>query len=69
MFSLYSVFDKAAEEFGPPFVAGTDAVAVRMFNRMMSDVVSKSDFTLHYLGEWLPKNGKIRIDDIREVAV
>lgn len=51
---MYSVVDSAAEEYGYPFVAKTENVAVRQFRNLMEQVpeYSRKDFQLVELGCW-----------------
>lgn len=48
---VYSVFDKKAEEFLPPFVCKNDAVAVRSFNHGLRETPFPKDHELYCLGE------------------
>lgn len=52
---VYSVFDKTAEEFGPPFVAKNDGVAMRQFNDFRREKLPPhivDEFALYYLADW-----------------
>lgn len=53
---LYSVYDVTAGEFGPPFTASSDPVAIRQYLQMMDNVLDfvYDDFRLVKLGSWLP---------------
>lgn len=35
--AVYSILDKTAEQYGPPFVAKNDNVALRMYNRLIEE--------------------------------
>lgn len=47
---LYSIYDKVAEEFGPPFLANNDKVACRKFDELIRQVYTKNDFDMYRLG-------------------
>lgn len=55
MATVYSVFDKVAEEFGPPFVAKNDGIAQRQFQDFLATKVPghiHGDFSLYRLADW-----------------
>ena len=45
--NVYSVFDKVAEESGPPFTAVNDGIAKRSYNQMGIPVALQNDYSLH----------------------
>ena len=54
---LFSIYDRAASEFGPPFPAPNAALAVRMFQQTQLDdahvfATHSRDFQVHELGEY-----------------
>lgn len=49
---LYSIFDKASEEYSPIFQAVNDSVAVRQFHFAMKDNPFPSDYKLVCLGSF-----------------
>lgn len=51
-YGLYAVYDKLAQEFGPPYVAANDRVAARNYQRIMSEspADTREDFDLYFLG-------------------
>ena len=53
-YGVYSILDKAAEEFGPVYQSHNDAVARRRFDMLLSDlnVAFPDDFKLFKLGEF-----------------
>lgn len=58
---LYSIYDSAAELFGPIYEAVNDAVAARNFSQVLLKVpdVSKPDFKLYNVGTFDAKTGEI----------
>ena len=61
---MYSVFDSKAEQFTPPFSAGNDALAVRVFSGACSEPTHDfhrhaEDFTLFKVGEFDQEKGVI----------
>lgn len=48
---VYSIFDRVAEEFGPPALCKNDAVAVRMARNALKEG-RLDDFRLYYIGEF-----------------
>ena len=64
--TIYAVFDKVAEEFGPPFVAKNDGIALRQFEdfrreRLPPHIVG--DFSLYRLADW---DNALAIHTLRE---
>ena len=53
-YGVYSIIDRAAEEFGPIYQSSNDAVARRRFDMLLSDlnVAFPDDFKLFKLGEF-----------------
>lgn len=60
---LYSVKDKLVDEFGPPFSAKNDAVALRMCKEMSKNMPASDDYQLFCIGDFSESVGKIRITD------
>ena len=61
---VYSVFDRKAEEFAPPFLAQNDELAKRLvvasFSRGESIVTQwPEDFSLYFIGEFGSGNGAL----------
>lgn len=51
--SLYTIYDVAAESYGPPFCAKTDAVATRMFSTLMkNEQASSLEYALYRIGSY-----------------
>lgn len=50
--NVYVVYDKLAEEAGPPFIAVNDAVAARKYNDLMRDCPQslRADYELQMIG-------------------
>lgn len=59
--SIYTVFDNKATEFCPPWVAKTDAVALRMFNQSAQGehIVYFEDLSLWRVGAFDTDSGQI----------
>lgn len=67
---VYSIKDKAADEFGPPFLAKTDAVAMRMYNRLLeTEKVTSADYVVYHIGDFDPVTGLIVSGDPRVVVI
>lgn len=51
-FMVYSIYDKLAQEYGPPFCAANDRVAIRNFRKLMSEAPADvfEDFELYFVG-------------------
>lgn len=51
---IYSVLDKIAVEYGPPFLAVNDGAAVRSFHRMFKDAegIERNDYELRRVGDF-----------------
>lgn len=56
---VFSVLDRTAEEFGPPFVAKNEGVALRQFRDLMEKTppMVRGDFSLYCLAGWDPAIG------------
>ncbi|QCQ84817.1 nonstructural protein [Blackfly microvirus SF02] len=59
---LYSVYDSKALAYSPPFMAGTDGLAVRMLTELVSDNITNigrhpSDFRLYCVGMFDDQSG------------
>lgn len=55
-FTVYTIFDEAADEYGPVFTAKNDAVAQRQFNQLMKTVEYPGEFYLYKVGEFDSEN-------------
>lgn len=65
---LYCIKDKAADEFGPPFQAKTDAVALRMFNQLVErEKVTGIDYELYHVGAFDPVSGTLYSSSLRKI--
>lgn len=56
---LYTMYDRVAEEYGPPWAARNDAVAVRQFMSGMKDNPFPDDFWLYCIGSYDSNTGVI----------
>lgn len=75
MYVILSIYDKKAEEYGPLFLARTDAVGARIF----ADAITKGensnlrshpeDFALMALGQFDEETGALYQEDSRERVV
>lgn len=50
LFNIYVIYDKVAEEAGPPFVAVNDGVALRKYRDMQIPASLKDDYEMRCLG-------------------
>jgi hypothetical protein len=71
---VYSIQDELADEFGPLFEAPTDAVALRQFQHLISqvDAFSRKDYKLFKFGSFEQVEGSAFIEAIEtpeEVSV
>lgn len=62
MLKAYSIFDRKALQYHPPFFASTDGSAVRSFSDAANDAQSSigrhpSDYVLFYVGEYDDQKG------------
>lgn len=65
---IYSVYDKKAESFSPPYVAHNDLIALRNFEGTVNNAdfpISKypDDFSLYYLGNIGDMDGRYYLSD------
>lgn len=65
---MFSVYDSKAEAYLPPFVANTEAVAIRMVAASTLDPNSDmhrfgADYTLFHIGEWDEDAGLVALND------
>lgn len=65
--SVYAIHDKTAEEFGPPFIAKNDGVAVRNFKQYMQNSPDFQDYALFCIGTYCSINGKLEPTTLRYV--
>lgn len=49
--SLYTVYDRLAQESGPVFEAKNDAVAMRGFRKMLGDSINPEEYRLLKIGK------------------
>jgi hypothetical protein len=62
---MYSIFDRAVAAYLPPFLANTDAHAMRMVREStigQSDnqlVLHHADYALYYIADWDPQDGDL----------
>lgn len=54
--NLYSIWDKKAEEFAPPFIAKNDAMASRMFIHSVKNLPYLDDMQLFHIGFFETEN-------------
>lgn len=67
---IYVVFDKVAEESGPPFVSVNDGVAVRSYAKIMSQVADPNDYALLCIGDFNTETAAIApVSPVRVVNV
>lgn len=57
--NLYTVYDKTALTYSPPFTAANDATAKRSFKEMIKNHPYKTDMELYYIGQFHPGEGTI----------
>jgi len=60
----YSIYDRKALQYHPPFFASTDGSAVRSFQELANDTNTQvgrhpGDFTLYYVGEYDDQVGRM----------
>lgn len=51
-YGIYTIYDEAADEFGPVFTAKNDAVAKRQFQQVLKGVEYPAEFGLFQVGEF-----------------
>lgn len=49
---LYSLYDRVADEFGPPYTAPNDGVAIRMTKQMLSKSDYPNDYWLYIICQY-----------------
>lgn len=62
---VYSVYDVKALSYGPPFLASTDGIAIRMFGELVNDPNTSvgrhpEDFKLYAIGFFEDQRGTIK---------
>lgn len=74
LYNVYTVYDKTAEEAGPPFVAVNNGVAIREYRNMGIPEALKDEYSLHLIGYYdskkmdiVPNVTPIIINTIQEV--
>ena len=76
---MYSIYDKKAQYFGPPFVAVNDETACRMAEMMcdQNTLLAKhpEDFSIYSVSEWDNKSGEMTtqvprfVDDVKAMQL
>lgn len=74
--NLYSIYDKKAQQFQPPFVEVTDASAIRLLTELIEKkqdsqyAMYPEDFTLYNIGFFNLDNGEpeVLIDGVKIVV-
>lgn len=68
---MYSVKDKKADEFGPPYCAKNDKVAMRMFQQLLEKASpwAVMDYALYQIGYFDPVTGVVDALAVKEVSV
>lgn len=51
-YGIYTIYDEAADEFGPVFTAKNDAVAKRQFQQILKGVEYPAEFGLFKVGDF-----------------
>lgn len=64
---IYVIRDSVAGEYGPPYVAKNDALALRQFQSLIKTTVSPLDFSCHYVGEFCSETADIIPCSLRRV--
>jgi len=64
---LYSIYDLVAKTYSPPYVAQSDALAIRAVLTVLRDPASSlyqhpHDYRLFKLAAWDDENGEITVD-------
>lgn len=59
LYNVYAVYDKTAEEFGPPFTSVNDGVAKRQYKQMGIPDSIKDEYQLHMIGTYDSKTGDV----------
>jgi len=57
---MYSVLDKKADEFGPPFMAKNDEVAKRNLSNLLRDSPYPEDYQLFLIAEYESDTGEVQ---------
>lgn len=65
---VYAIFDRVAEEFGPPVCAVNDGVAIRMYRQSIKDAGPQDDYRLYYIGDFDTSSGKLIAADVPELV-
>lgn len=60
---LYSIYDKVAASFSPPFTSDSEAVACRQYGLLIMDMPEhiRGDYQLYQLGDFDYKAGGIQL--------
>lgn len=58
--NMYNVKDRVSDEFAPPYVAKNDAVALRQFNHLISNL-NPQDYELYCIGKYDTDTGLITV--------
>ena len=63
VYGVYVVYDKVAEEAGPPFTAVNDGIAQRMFGQMNIPLSLRADYQLVRIAYYDSKDMQITLDE------
>lgn len=58
-FMLYTIHDKIAEEYGPPFVGKNDGIAARQARTILKDLPNAMDYDLYKIGLYEADSGDV----------
>lgn len=63
MTKLYAILDRVAQEYGPPFPAKNDGVAIRQTQQLLKTVANTADYALVKIAEMDVETGLITQND------
>ena len=63
VFNVYVIYDKVAEEAGPPFTAVNDGIAQRMFAQMNIPLSLRNDYEIVRIAYYDSKDMQITLDE------
>jgi hypothetical protein len=66
---MYTMYDRVAEEYGPPWTARNDAVAVRQFMSGMKENPFTDDFWLYCIGSYDSNSGQLESTPHKRVSL
>lgn len=63
-YKMYTIYDKVAKNYGPPFLSVNEDVADRSFkNYLRSDKnLQSKDYELYYVCDWDDEGGFVAVD-------